>query len=179
MSWNFKCKIREMFRKVVVRKHLFVISILTIICCNNSYAQNNWVYVSFQLNGEHVHLVPQKTKLYKVNAHEVLEQSDYRLSGDSLYFIINSKRIEDNIVVLGFETGRYFVLTDSILLSNNEINFIEINIDTKPFNKDDFSDKIDWETTKTIYSITHGIRVVTLVNRPIHRKKYKKLFSHL
>lgn len=153
-----------------------VLFILTSFLFTSSFAQNTAVYLKLKLNDRNISLKKGKSQLYQIGADSCLKKCAYYKRGDSLYFMVDiaNKKLSFNSANLVFEFGKFFVLFDSVILSSNEINFMNINIDTKPFTKEDFPSDINWETTKTIYSMTLGISRITCINQPIYKKRHRK-----
>lgn len=142
----------------------------------SAIAQGTIIYIDLKIDGRIIQLKQGEIQLYQIESDSCLKKFSYFSSGDSLYFRRINKESFLNSINLGLEFGRFFIVFDSINILNNEINFMQVNIDTKPFKKEDFSRRINWNSIKTIYSMTIGINKITFLNRPIYKNKHKKYF---
>lgn len=148
---------------------------LTLSSLANSTAQETMIHLELILDERIIKSNKYgDLQLYRLNDEGCLQKFAPVTRGDSLYFKFAKNDKNMNSVNLGIEFGKFFILFDSVNLVKNEINFIKVMVDTRPFRKVNFSEIINWESVKTIYSMTLGPGRVTVLNRPVYKKKQKK-----
>ncbi len=145
---------------------LFVVMI-TLAINARLYSQESKTFIEFYVDHKRIDLSKEHVKLYEIKNDALVRAATFS-NQDSVFFLLNS-----GVLKLGLEYRNYFLVFESVLISSEKINHMEIGIDNKPYDKNKHPDVKDWRKIKSIYYITAGTGTATVINQPMFKKSFK------